>query len=140
LAAIMGHAEWATDPQFATLAARKANEDRLEGIVTQWTLTQDAEAATRILQEARIPAFTSCSNKDLAEDPHLNQAGFFVHLDHPEVGRRQHIGIPWRLSSTPVTVRRPAPCLGEHTDYVLSEVLGYSGAEIARLREALVIN
>ena len=87
------------------------------------------------LQAAAIPAFTSFSSKDIAEDKHLNDAGFFVRLNHPEVGVRQHIGIPWHLSGTPCEVRHPAPCLGEQTDYVMAELLNYPADEISRLKE-----
>lgn len=135
----IGRPELSHDPQYRTLADRIRNEDRLEEIVTTWTLAHTPEDAMRILQQAGIPAFTSCSNKDLAEDAHLEQAGFFVHLDHPEVGKQQHIGIPWHMSETQCVVRRPAPCLGEHTDYVLSEILHYSADEIAQLRAENVL-
>ena len=92
-----------------------------------------------MLQAAGIAAFTAATNRDLAEDPHLNARGFFVELTHPEVGVRRHIGVPWRMSASDARVRRPAPCLGADTDAVLGEVCGYSAAEIARLREAQVL-
>ncbi|MFZ1119886.1 MAG: hypothetical protein WAN81_06590, partial [Candidatus Binataceae bacterium] len=57
-------------------------------------------------------------------------------LDHPEVGVQQHCGIPWRMSRTDGSVRAPAPLIGQHTDEVLTHVLGYSADEVARLREA----
>jgi crotonobetainyl-CoA:carnitine CoA-transferase CaiB-like acyl-CoA transferase len=136
LAAIMHRPELATDPRFATLAARKANEDALEGLVTEWTRTQAAEAAMAALQAAGIPAFVSMSNRDLHDDPHLNQSGLFVRLPHPEIGVQPHVGIPWHLSATPCAVRRAAPCLGADTDDVLRRVLGYSEERIARLRDA----
>jgi benzylsuccinate CoA-transferase BbsF subunit len=139
-APVIGHAELAAAPEYQTLAGRKAHEDRLEEIVTEWTSGHAPEEVTRRLQAARIPAFTSYNNQDLAEDPHLNQAGFFVHLDHPDVGKRQHAGIPWRMSETSCGVRQPAPCLGEHTTYVLSEILKYSSSEIAQLRADKVLN
>ena len=50
------------------------------------------------------------------------------------VGTRRHGGIPWRFSGTPLRVSCPAPTLGQHTEEVLREVLGLSGAEIDRLR------
>jgi benzylsuccinate CoA-transferase BbsF subunit len=140
LAHAIGQPELATEPQFHTLAARKLNEDRLEEIISGWTLTRSPEDVTRILQEAGVPAFTAYNSKDLSEDAHLNAAGFFVNLEHPEVGTRQHVGIPWRMSETPCSVDRPAPCLGEHTDYVLRDVLGYSSDEVARLKGEGVVN
>lgn len=130
----IGRPELAADSQFRTLAARKAHEERLEEMVTEWTLTHAPEEVTQLLQAAGIPAFTAYSSKDLSEDVHVNAADFFVNLVHPEVGARQHVGIPWRMSATPCAVQRPAPCLGEHTDYVLSEILGYGSDDIARLK------
>lgn len=138
-ATLIGAPELAADPAYATLAARKHNEERLEEIVTEWTRSRSPEAVTDTLQRAGIPAFTSCTNQDVAEDRHLNATGFFVHLEHPEVGVRQHIGIPWRMSGTPCGVRRPAPCLGQDTEHVLTRILNYSVEEIERLRAANVL-
>ena len=92
------------------------------------------------MQDIGVPAFTTYSSKDLSEDAHLNAANFFVNLEHPEVGVRQHVGIPWRMSGTPCAVRQPAPCLGEHTDYVLSDILGYSTDQVASLKNDGVVN
>ena len=139
-AVTIGHPQLANDPQFRTLAARQANEDRLEEIVTGWTLTHSPEEATRILQKVGVPAFTTYSSKDLSEDAHLDAANFFVNLEHPEVGVRQHVGIPWRMSGTPCAVRHPSPCLGEHTDHVLSDILGYSTEQVAALKNEGVVN
>jgi crotonobetainyl-CoA:carnitine CoA-transferase CaiB-like acyl-CoA transferase len=90
------------------------------------------------LQAARIPAAPAMNNKDLSTDPHLNSRPIFVYNEHPEVGVKQHVGIPWRLSKTPPSVR-PAPLLGQDTDYVLREVLGYSEQEVTALREKQVL-
>ncbi|HUI24768.1 MAG TPA: CoA transferase [Candidatus Kryptonia bacterium] len=140
LAQIIGEPGLATDSRFATLAARKANEDALEELVARWCALHSPEDVTERLQAAGIPAFVSASNRDLSEDAHLNAAGFFVSLPHPEVGVRQHAGIPWRMSRTPCAVHSAAPCLGADTDYVMGELLGYSAAEIAALKEAGVLN
>ena len=138
-AAAMGAPDLGTDARFATLAARKANEDALEALVSEWTLPRPAEAVAELLQAARIPASVSMHSQDLAEDPHLAASGFFVNLPHREVGTRLHLGIPWRMSDTPCAVRRPAPCLGEHTDDVLQRVVGYGPQQIAQLRERGVL-
>jgi len=136
----IGRPDLADDPSLRTLAGRKANEDRLEAIVTEWTGARSTDAATELLQRAGVPAFGVCNSQELAEDPQLNASGLFVCLDHPEVGRRQHVGIPWRMSDTPCTVRQPAPCLGQHTDQVLRDVLGYSIEKITRLKAELVVH
>src|SRR5260370_663143 len=89
-----------------------------------------------LLQAAGVAAFPTMSSKDLAEDSHLLQRGFFPQLEHPEVGRRIHTGIPWTMSGTPCRVQRPAPLMGADTEDVLGSVLGLSSAEIKRLRES----
>ena len=132
LAAIVADAELC-GPRFAALPDRKRNEDELEERLTRWTKTLSPEEATRRLQAAGVAAFPTMTNQDLAGDPHLNGREFFVDLPHPEVGKRHHAGIPWKLSATPCAVAAPAPCLGQHNREVLGEVLGYSEDEIESL-------
>jgi benzylsuccinate CoA-transferase BbsF subunit len=135
----MGRPELAADPRFATLAARKQNEDALEELLNSWTAQLTAEDVTTRLQAAGVAAFPAFTNKELAEDPHLRSRGFFVELPHAEVGVRQHAGVPWVFSETPCQVRRPAPCVGQDTDDMLHSVLGYTAEEIALLRERGVL-
>jgi benzylsuccinate CoA-transferase BbsF subunit len=135
LARAMGKPELAQDPRFKTLEARKANEDQLEAIITEWTLPQKFDEVAEKLQAAGIAAAPCADNKHLCdEDRHLAQRSFWVELNHPEVGVKRHAGIPWRMSGTPTAVRAPAPCLGQHTDEVLNR-LGYSAQEIENLRK-----
>ena len=135
-AAAIGQPELASDPRYATAGARKRHEDSVDEIVTAWTSVRSPEEATAALQAAGVAAFTSATNRDLAEDPHLNERGFFVEHPHPVVGARKHVGVPWRMSESECRVRRAAPCLGADTDQVLRDVCGYSAAEVAGLREA----
>ena len=129
----------AEDPRFADAAARKVHEDALDEIITGWTGRHDRWWITRTLQAAGVAAFPSMSPRDLAADPQLQARGFLEQLDHPEVGRRVHAGIPWRLDRGPNGVRAPAPLLGQHTDDVLGEVLGLGAEEIDRLRQDGVV-
>ena len=137
MAAAIGRQELGDDPKFATLAARKDNEDELESIVEEWTLGLRAPQAAQTLQDAGVAAFVVADNKYLSEeDEHLARRNYFVNLPHPQVGIKQHCGIPWKMSGTPSEVRSAAPLLGQHTDEVLSGVLGLSESEIATLRAA----
>jgi crotonobetainyl-CoA:carnitine CoA-transferase CaiB-like acyl-CoA transferase len=140
LAAAIGVPELGTDPRFSTLAARKRNEDELEEIITRWTSQRYAREAEEVLQAAGVPAAIVSTNKDLFEDSHLGQRDFFVELEHPEVGVRRHTGPPWHMGRTPSAVSAPAPILGQDTDDVMTRVLGYSAAEVAKLREAEALN
>ena len=120
---------------FAAAMRASATKTQLDAIITAWTQPRDRWEITAMLQAAGVAAIPTMSSKDLAEDPHLAQRGFFPQLDHPEVGRRIHTGIPWTMSGTPCRVQRPAPLFGADTDEVLTRVLGLSGAEIKRLRD-----
>src|SRR5581483_10483181 len=135
--AVEDDAAWA---RLATLLGRpELAEDALEAIVSAWTAERTPAEATALLQAAGIPAFTATTNRDLAEDAHLAARGFLVALEHPEVGARTHLGVPWRMAEHDCRVRAPAPCLGQHTDEVLRSVCGYDDAAIARLRAAQVL-
>ncbi|MBI3796586.1 MAG: CoA transferase [Deltaproteobacteria bacterium] len=139
LCTVMGRAELAADARFAVLAARKENEDTLERIVTEWTQERSADEVTQSLQQAGIAAYPALDGRDMLANPQVAARGFFVELEHPEVGKRRHLGIPWKMSRTPCEVRRPAPCLGQDTEYVLSEILGLSREEISALQTKEVL-
>jgi crotonobetainyl-CoA:carnitine CoA-transferase CaiB-like acyl-CoA transferase len=128
-----------TDPRFVDGAARKRNENELDRIITDWTSTRDRWEVARMLQAAGVAAIPTLSVKDLFEDRHLSERNFWVRLAHPEIGERGHTGVPWKMSLTPCEVTRPAPCLGAHTDEVMSSLLGLSAEEIQQLRRDEVL-
>jgi benzylsuccinate CoA-transferase BbsF subunit len=136
----MGQPQLARDARFATAPDRKANEDELEKLLTAWTSQRDRWAITQMLQETGVAAFPAMSASDLAEDKNLEARGAFSRLPHPEVGARLHMGIPWLLAESPNGVRAPAPLLGQHTDEVMRDVLGYTPEEIARLKDEKVLD
>ena len=76
---------------------------------------------------------------DLPEDPQVKANDYVVDFDHPAYGSIQMVGMPFRLSQTPGSVRRAAPEFGEHTEEILTELLGYSWEDVAALREKEVI-
>jgi crotonobetainyl-CoA:carnitine CoA-transferase CaiB-like acyl-CoA transferase len=129
----------AADSRFRTARGRKQNEDELDRLLTAWTESRPKWEITRTLQSTGVAAFPSMTSKDLLEDPHLTERGFFVRLPHAEVGVRTHAGMPWLLTHTPNGVRAPAPLLGQHTDWVMRDVLGYADPEIARLKDERVL-
>jgi crotonobetainyl-CoA:carnitine CoA-transferase CaiB-like acyl-CoA transferase len=134
LARAIGRAELSTDARFKTLAARKQNEDALEAIITEWTSRRRVADVVKELQNAGVAAGACADNKYISEDPHLNERDYFVYRDHPAVGKRQHCGMPWRMSVTPCEVKAAAPALGQHTDEVLTGLLGYSKEEVEKMR------
>ncbi len=89
------------------------------------------------MQGRGVPAGVVQSAREMLDvDEHLRARGYYVYLDHPEAGRHAHDGPPFVLSKTPGRVRTPAPCLGEHTEYVCKEILGLDDEGIAELMVA----
>jgi benzylsuccinate CoA-transferase BbsF subunit len=130
----MGRPAWACEERFHTFLGRKRHEDELEQRIEEWTRTLDAEEAMRLLQAKGVPAGVVQTARDVLEhDEHLRARGYYQYLDHPETGRSAYDGPGFRLSDVPYGLRAPAPLLGQHNDYVLRQVLGYSDEEIAEL-------
>ena len=73
------------------------------------------------------------SMKEIAEEPSLRETGTIVEVDHPERGKYLTVGCPIKLSDSPVDVER-SPLLGEHTDEVLTDFLGYSAQEVEKIK------
>jgi crotonobetainyl-CoA:carnitine CoA-transferase CaiB-like acyl-CoA transferase len=129
----MGRPELTADRRFATMAARKANEDALDELIGAWALDQEAEAAADALLALGVSAAPVRDTRTVLHDPQLQARGFFVPVDHPEAGCHPQAGVPWKLSRTPAAVTRPAPMLGEHSREVLAEFLGITDAEYEQL-------
>jgi benzylsuccinate CoA-transferase BbsF subunit len=131
LAHILGDA--ALQAHFATQSGRKRHEDELDALVTAWTERHDAWEVTDVLQAEGIAAAPAMDMREVADDPHLNERGFYVRLPHAEVGVQTHAGIPWKLHGTPLHVRRAAPCMGEDNVAIVVDLLGRSPDEFERL-------
>lgn len=89
-------------------------------------------------QELGLPCWPTRTPLEMFEDPHHRERGFWVEVEHPSHGVAEYPGPPWQLAETPVTVRRPAPLLGEHNVEVYGE-LGYGPDDVSALRRAGVI-
>jgi crotonobetainyl-CoA:carnitine CoA-transferase CaiB-like acyl-CoA transferase len=76
---------------------------------------------------------------DLPDDPQMTANDYLVDYDHPRWGKTQILGVPVRPGATPGDPKGAAPELGEHTEAILAELLGYSSDDIARLKDAEVV-
>jgi crotonobetainyl-CoA:carnitine CoA-transferase CaiB-like acyl-CoA transferase len=112
-----------------------ANADAIDERMDRWLAKYDKFEVVRLAQELRVPFTEVLTPDELLRDEHLEQRGFFVEVEHPVVGTvRQPAGAAL-MTATPWRTRR-APLLGEHTDDVLSEVIGLDAGEIDGLRAA----
>jgi crotonobetainyl-CoA:carnitine CoA-transferase CaiB-like acyl-CoA transferase len=136
LAHAMGNPAWAADPALATVAGRLAQADRIEEQLAGWTAAEDAQALAARLQAEGIDAAPVEDFADLHADPQLAHRGHFRTVEHPVLGRHPVETHAMRFSATAPRIHAPAPCLGEHTEHVLRDLLGMPADEYARLREA----
>jgi benzylsuccinate CoA-transferase BbsF subunit len=133
LVELMESPAWLADSRLAHVAGRLEHREEIEARLGAWTEDQDGcELMTR-LQAAGIPSGVANPALELFDDPQLVHRRHFVPLDHAEMGTWRYDELGFKLSDTPSELRTAAPCLGEHTELVLKEWIGYSDAEYADL-------
>lgn len=131
---IIGEPSLATDERFATLLARKENEEELDRLVNEWTSTRSAEDVMTSMQAAGIAAGVVETGEDLLDkDKQLKHRGSFTELEHPEATRYRTLPGPrFKLSKYTYDVKR-SPLLGEQNEYVFKEILGIPDDEYNQL-------
>jgi len=130
---IIGEPEWKTHPDYATPKARLPRLNQIFARIEQWTMTKTKFEVMDILNEYDVPCGPILSMKELAEDQSLRATGTVVEVDHPKRGKYLSVGNPIKLSASPSEVKR-SPLLGEHTEEILRDVLGYNDNEVAQIR------
>jgi benzylsuccinate CoA-transferase BbsF subunit len=135
----LGDPPWASDKRFTTPAGRLKNKEALDGLIGEWTQKHTAEEAMTLLQRCGVAAGVVKNARDLAQDPQLKHRGFFVELDHPEMGKTISDANPIRLPDSSPAYTRPAPLPGRDNEYVYGGLLGLSRDEMDRLKEQGVI-
>ena len=124
----------ATDPRFATNADRQAARTELViEIERRLTRRTTGEWLAR-MEAAGIPAGPILDLAMAFSDPVAVERDMRVDVDHPVAGRIGQVGAPWKLDGRSSPVRMPPPLLGQHTDEVLTDVLGYTPEQIAAVR------
>jgi formyl-CoA transferase len=132
---VIGEPGWKTHRDYAKPAARLPRLKQIFARIEAWTMTKTKFEAMEILNKYDIPCGPILSMKELAEDQSLRATGTVVEVDHPKRGKYLSVGNPIKLSESPSEVQR-SPLLGEHTDEILRDVLGYSAQEIAAIKAA----
>ena len=131
---VIGREDLVDHPDWRTPADRLPKLDQCFAMVEEWTKTKTKFEVMEILNPLNVPCGPILSMKDLVEEPSLRQTGTVVEVDHPTRGSYLTVGNPIKLSDSPSEVKR-SPLLGEHTDEILKEVIGYSDEEIAAAHE-----
>jgi len=127
------------DPKFKTNPLRTENKKELIAILDVEMAKKTTKEWVDIFQGAGLPYSPINNMKEICEDPHIEYRKMLVEIDQPGIGKMTIAGSPIRLSETPGEVYAPAPLLGQHSDEVLREILGYSPEEIESLNKEGVI-
>ena len=135
LARTIGHEDWLDDPEWNTPSARLPKLEEMFEEIEKWTMTKSKFEVMEILNPLNVPCGPVLSMKELAEEKSLRASGTVVEIDHPTRGKYVSVGNPIKLSDSTTAVER-SPLLGEHTDQILSEVLGMDSADIEAARSA----
>jgi formyl-CoA transferase len=135
LATRVGGEKFAKDPRFASIGERRKNQNEMWKKLNEFAAGYTKRELMAILNDLDVPCGPIMGTADLADDEHVRGREMWVELDHPQRGKWFNVGMPIKLSASPARFER-SPLLGEHTDQVLQEVLGYDEAKIKALKQA----
>jgi formyl-CoA transferase len=138
LAALIGRSELIDDPEYATPEARLDKLDQVFARIEEWTRQYTKLQAMELLNDIDVPCGPILDIKEMIEDKALAERGMIVDVEHPRRGWFKTVGCPLVLSDSPVEVQT-APLLGEHTEEILTDLLGYDKATVDQFRAEGVI-
>ena len=129
----LGLPDLAEDARFATITARRKNQQQMWELLTKMASQYTKREFMSILNPLDVPCGPIMSTEDLANDEHVRGRDMYVELDHPQRGTWYNVGMPIKLSASPTKIKR-SPLLGEHTDEILAQVLGWDQSKISKVR------
>lgn len=136
---LMGEPHWLDDARFKDDISRGNHGELISERLGRWCAERTSQQVLSEMEAARIPAGPVMSPQQVLDDPHAAARKVFNYLEYPGAAKPAPVmQTPFSLSETPTEIHRRAPTLGEHTDQLMKE-LGYSDAEIQRLRAARII-
>jgi formyl-CoA transferase len=132
---LIGEPTWKTDPEFATPRARLPKLNQIFARIEAWTMTKTKFEVMNLCNAVDIPVGPILSMKEIAEEKSLRDTGTVVEVDHPVRGKYLSVGNPIKMSDSITQVER-SPLLGEHTDEILTKVLGFKANEVAEIKNS----
>ena len=129
----IGHEDWLEDPEWSTPEARLPKLDQVFAEIEKWTMTKTKFEVMDILNPLNVPCGPILSMKELAEESSLRATGTIVEVDHPMRGKYLTVGNPIKLSDSPSDVVA-SPLLGQHTEDILKDIVGFDDTEIEKAR------
>jgi len=133
---LMGNPEWAKNELFADYTLRSQYWDALKPLILDWTKDHTMDEIYRGSQERGSAIGALYTAKDMLSDRQMAARGFFVEADHPEIGKLQYPGVPYRFSDIQREAPAAAPLLGQHNEEIYCNRLGYTKQDLNKLNEA----
>ena len=136
LCEIIGAANLASDANLSDPSARLTRQDEIDQRIASWTRTQTPDDAMNILQYAGVPAGAVMNQADAFADPQIQSRQFFQEAHQEDCGTHLYPGPLYKMSATPLSIRRGPVMFGQDNEYVYRELLGYSADEYAAFEAA----
>ncbi len=130
----LGLPELLKDPRYKGNGDRVKNRDTLLPQITARFKTKPRDEWIKLLEAKDFPVAPVYSMDEIFSDPQVKHRELVREIDHPTAGKVRLVGPPLRLTETPCGEGSPPPILGEHTEEVLTQLAGYSKAEVDSLR------
>lgn len=130
----LGRPEWKTSPKFLVNTQRVANREELDSSIEAITKTQTTQHWLEVFEGSGLPYSAVNDIQATLNHTHVLARDMVKEMDHESCGPIKMVNTPVKFSESKPSIRTPPPTLGQHTDEVLSEILGMSGAEIEALK------
>ncbi len=131
---VIGQPELASNPEFDSNEKRVIQREKLTPMLEEMFAVQTADYWLQKLKAVKIPCGRVNTMDRVFNHPQIETLGMVVEVDHPTAKKIKLVGIPVKYSDTPGSIRLPPPLLGQHTEEILTSLLGYTEAEIEALR------
>jgi len=136
---VLGLDHLADDPRFNSRQNRLTNRDELDRLLEEAFLKKTTDEWQALFDITEVPAGPINTLDKTFADPQILARNMVVEIDSPHTGKVKDVGNPIKMSGVEKQVYNPPPLLGEHSEEVLSRILGYSKERIDSLKEKKII-
>ena len=137
---MMGTPEWTKNPRYRD--RRKMNEeypDEADAMLIPWLKEHTKEEIFSLSLQNHLPFAPVWNISEIVNSEHFKSRDFFCNINHSEAGNHLFPGAGYKLSQTPLGVKKPAPLLGQHNEDIFVDRLGYSQTDVVKIQQYEVI-
>jgi crotonobetainyl-CoA:carnitine CoA-transferase CaiB-like acyl-CoA transferase len=135
----LGRPEWLQDSRFTTIEQRRDNRSVVNEMIAQFTRQKPVQELVALFAKHQVPHAPILGIQAALAQPQAVARDMVVETDHPVLGSIPIVNRPIKFPGDPQPVPTAPPVLGQHTDEILRDVLGFTAEQIAELRTANVV-